>query len=138
MQAALIQRSQNCLMREKNSPEPCAHLLPSKKPQRISRMNLAGRAMEEGSGAYSAARTFSRGRSTALATHFSQHFLERSQFLSVDEPQQAHFKVQPRVGFPPKVVVGGQQNIEKACEVFFAEFCRLLSQARALVRRGRH
>ena len=101
MQAALIQRSQNFLMREKNSPEPCAHLLPSKKPQRISRMNLAA---EHGGRQWRifGCSDFLARTHTALATHFSQHFLERSQFLSVDEPEQAHFKVQPRIGFPPQ------------------------------------
>jgi len=41
--------------------------------------------------------------------------------------------MQARVRTAPELVIGGQQNIEKAREILFAELCRLLRQARALV-----
>ena len=64
---------------------------------------------------------------------FGDHFFERREALRVDQLQQAQLEVQARIGLAAQIVVGGEQNIEKAREILFAELRGLFGEPRALV-----
>ena len=68
-----------------------------------------------------------------VPTKFGDHFFERREPLRVDEFQHAELEMQPRIGLATQIVIRGQQNIEKACEVFFAELSGVFRQSRALI-----
>ena len=68
-----------------------------------------------------------------FAANLCEDFLKRRQSLRVNEFQQSQFEVQARIGFASQLVVGHQQNIEKARKVFFAEERRVLRQPGAFV-----
>ena len=87
-----------------------------------------------GGGRGFAAANWRLARSAArLSTQLRDHFFERREALRVHELQQSEFEVQARIGLAPQVVIGREQDIEKARQVFFAEFCGLLGQARTFV-----
>jgi len=79
---------------------------------------------------------FFAGLSSAFAAKLADGFFERHEPLRVDKPQKAELKMQSRIGLAAQVVVGGDEDIEEAREIFFAESSGLRGQARTLILRG--
>ena len=105
---------------------------------------------KRGAGAAAARRDMARGlrpmrlrTAPALAVarssafQIGENFFERRQARGVHHAQQAHLQMQARIRLAAQIVVGMQQNLEKAREVFLAEKFRGLLQALAARRRAR-
>src|SRR5213595_1235539 len=55
----------------------------------------------------------------------------------MDQAQQPHLEVNARIGLAAKIVVRLQQNVEKSCEVLFAELRGRFRKRGSLIRRRR-
>ena len=55
----------------------------------------------------------------------------------MDQAQQPHLEVNARIGLAAKIVICLQQNVEKSCEVFFAELRGRFRERGSLIRRRR-
>lgn len=73
------------------------------------------------------------GRVGILAAKFGNSLFERGEALCVNELQQTELEMQPLIGFTTQIVLGGNQHVEEAGEIFFGELRGLLREPRALV-----